>query len=84
MTQLQKDIIERLFDRHTIAAYGNNYRLRDAKCNPVLKFTYKTYKPISGLLRKTGNGMYVLDLRTVRKQRGNSWVKKYYKQQNNN
>lgn len=80
MTQLQKDIIELLFKGHSIAAYGNTYRLRDQFANPVQKFTFKTFDAISGLLRYQ-KGVYVLDKGAVRKKRKSSWVKKYYNEQ---
>jgi hypothetical protein len=77
MTELQKQVITGLIGGGTIAAYGNNFRLRDAKCNPVIRFTYKTFKPIKEFLRRKDD-VYVLDKVAIRKMRKNSWIKKTY------
>ena len=81
MTQLQRDIIEHLFKGCTIASYGNQYRLRDNEVRPVLKFTYKTFRGINVYLRRSPKG-FVLDKRIVRQANGNTWIKKYYINQN--
>lgn len=77
MTQKQKIIILAMLDGGSIAAYGNNFRLRDTTCTPVMKFTYKTFKPISDYLRKK-DGLYTLDKVAIRKMRKNSWIKQTY------
>jgi hypothetical protein len=57
--------------------YG--HRLRDESGTVVIKFYETTFRKIDHLLRKRKDGLFVLDKNEVRKQNGNSWVKKAYK-----
>lgn len=83
ITQLQKDIVIELFKGGSIAAYGKFYRLGDKKHSPVRTFYFNIWFRVKHILRKSG-GMYVLDKNKVRKLHGKNWIKKYYKQQNQN
>jgi hypothetical protein len=82
LTPTQKKILQTLLDGGSVAAYGNHFRVRDESVSPVLKFTYKTFKPIKDFLRKK-NGCFVLDLMHIRSLRKDSWIKTQYLNRHN-
>lgn len=79
MTDLQKEIIRKLFAGGNIARNGQyGYRLRDEKQNAVASFGYKTFFRIKDLLRKKDK-CFVIDKRKVRQLHGRHFAKKLYK-----
>lgn len=82
MTDLQKQIIELLFNGHCIAVYRNDhYRVRDEKHSPVRSFYKATFDVLSPFLRQSKNGFLVIDKNAIRQQRNNTWIKQFYKSQ---
>jgi hypothetical protein len=56
------------------------HRLYEGKMNPVLKVSDKDFKdPFHYFLKEDKRGRITLNLKTVRKERGNAWIKKAYK-----
>lgn len=80
ITPLQKKIITELLAGGSVAKYPRYpYRLRDQSGSVVLKFNQNTFSSLKNLLRKIKDGLFLIDKNEVRKLRGNSWAKKYYK-----
>lgn len=79
MTQLQKDIIEKLLLGYNIAGnpkYG--FRLRSPHQHVCRKFNYKTFLKIKDLLRKKGP-VFLINKNKVRQLHGKTFVKTEYK-----
>ena len=80
MTPLQKKIIIELLSGGTIANYPRfPFRLRNKKNMPIAKFNENTFYSIYSLLRRRKDSLFVIDKNKVRKLRGSTWIKKYYK-----
>lgn len=80
MTHLQKQICWQLLNGGTIAKYpGYPCRLRDTYGIVVMKFNESSFNSLKHLLRRRKDGLFVIDKKEVRKQRGSTWIKKSYK-----
>jgi len=80
MTALQKIIIGKLIEGHTIAAVGpGQIRLRDESGNPVLKISGNTFYVLKRDYLRKKKGLFLMDLRKVRSMHGNAFAKKFYK-----
>lgn len=85
MNRGQRVIIERLFDglsmRRSINHNGAEiFKLFDANKNPEIYILASAFGSRGvEFLKKDKKGNYTLDLRVVRRQHGNSWVKKVYR-----
>ncbi len=84
-TYAQKQIIIHLLNGcYLIKAQSTNpkytHKVYECKMNPVLKVSDKDFKdPFHYFLKKDKRGRLTLNLKTVRKERGNAWIKKAYK-----
>lgn len=79
MTQLQKEIIQKLLLGYNIAGnprYG--FRLRSPEQHVCRKFSYKTFFKIKNLLRKKGP-VFLINKSKVRQLHGKSFAKTEYK-----
>lgn len=86
MTSSQRLILSRLFNGLTMRRSINHngaeiFKLYDAKKNPDSYILASAFGSRGAeFLKKDRKGNYSLDLRVVRRQHGNSWVKKEYKE----
>lgn len=79
MTQLQKDIIQKLLLGYNI--YGNSkygFRLRSPEHHVCMKFGYKTFFKIRDLLRRQGS-IFFINKNKVRQLHGKTFAKTQYK-----
>lgn len=80
MTAIQKIIIGKLIQGHTIAAAGpGQIRLRDESGNPVLKISGNTFYILKRDFLRKKKGLFLVDLRKVRSMHGNTYAKRFYK-----
>jgi hypothetical protein len=78
MTQLQKEIVEKLLLGYNIAGnakYG--FRLRSPEHHVCRKFSYKTFYRLKDLLRKKGP-VFLINKNKVRQLHGKTFAKSEY------
>lgn len=78
MTSLQKDTILLLLKGGSISAGSNGFRVRDAQHLVVWKIKSSSFYTLKDLLRKTRDGLFVINKSEVRKLHGKNWVKREY------
>lgn len=81
MTHLQKQTLLLLLKGGSIAAGSNGFRVRNSKHLVELKIKSSSFHTIKYLLRKTKDGLFVMNRTEVRKLHGKSWVKVQYQKQ---
>ena len=81
MTRLQKDTLLLLLKGGSISAGSNGYRVRNSKHLVEWKIKSSSFFTIKYLLRKTKDGLFVMNKTEVRKLHGRNWVKVEYLKQ---
>ena len=79
MTRLQKDTYLLLLKGGSISAGSNGYRVRNAKHMVEWKISTPSFYALKHTLRKTKDGLFVIDKKSIRTLHGNNWYKKEYK-----
>jgi hypothetical protein len=80
MTNVQKDIINKLLQGFTIAGSVNyGYRLRSPEGHVHSKLNPRSFYRLKPILRKTKVGLFVANKSKIRQQHGNSFIKKEYR-----
>lgn len=80
MTDVQKQLINDLLAGCTIYGHQRGHLLRSGT-SFVRKINPRTWRQIKRYTRKGKDGLFVIDKRTVRKEHGNTYIKKTYKRQ---
>lgn len=77
-----RDLYESLLKGYQVATYGRyGARIRDADGNPLTKIRTSRFENLKHhILRQTKKGIYIIDLRKVRKLHGNHICKKLYQE----
>lgn len=81
MTDVTKQLITNLFNGCGIYGHQFGFHLRDMERKTFIsKINPRTYRQVKRYLRKEKKtGLFVIDKREVRKERGNTWIKQQYK-----
>lgn len=79
MTPLQKDTVSLLLKGGTITAGSNGYRVRNALHQVEWKIKRSTFYTLKYLLRRTSDGLFMINKNEVRKLHGSNWIKAEYK-----
>ena len=79
MTELQKNTYLLLLKGGSISAGSNGYRVRNEKHMVEWKISSPSFYVLKNVLRKTKNGLFVIDKNAIRTLHGNNWVKKQYR-----
>lgn len=79
MTQLQKQTVSLLLKGGSIAVGSNGFRVRNAEHHVEWKINSSTFYSLRYLLRKTNNGLFIMNKSEVRKLHGGTWIKMEYK-----
>lgn len=80
MTSVQKNVIDSLLAGCSIYSHHRGFLLRSGT-SFVKKINPRTWRQIKRFTRKGKDGLFVIDKRTVRKEHGNTYIKKTYKNQ---
>lgn len=78
MTNVTKALITNLMAGCSIYGTQRGYLLRSGT-SFVKKINPRTWRQVKRYMRKRKDGLFVIDLREVRKERRNSFIKKAYK-----
>lgn len=78
MTDVQKQLIDQLLAGCAIYSHHRGFLLRSGT-SFVKKINPRTWRQIKRYVRKEKSGLFVIDKRTVRKEHGNTYIKKTYK-----
>jgi hypothetical protein len=78
MTEVQKQLIDQLLAGCAIYGTHRGFLLRSGT-SFVKKINPRTWRQIKRYMRKRKDGLFVIDKRTVRKEHGNTYIKKTYK-----
>ena len=79
MTRLQKDTLLLLLNGGSISAGSNGFRVRNGQHLVELKIKSSSFYTLKYLLRKTKDGLFVINKSEVRKLHGKNWVYQEYK-----